>query len=135
VQNNLRSNSNARVWVDKQVTELFAFKDNDGSGSVDFEEFLSGEARNIIADRGALDGSKQSLVDMDLSTAGDGGPNVCSLLNKDQEEHAEILFQSWDADGSGSLELAELIKKDVCKSLSIKGKKPQELKKLFKKVW
>lgn len=139
VKNNLRTARNAIQHVDKQVANLFNQKDEDGSGTVDFDEFLREEAKNIIGDRHLEDENKQSLVtNAALACTGgqDGdGPVVHEILTEEQKEHAKILFAQWDKDGSGTLELNELTKKEVCESLKIPKTKPKEIKKIIKNVF
>merc|ERR1712096_588214 len=117
VKNQLRTQKAAMATVEKQVKTLFMFKDADGSGTVDFDEFLSEEAKNIIADR--FSDNKQSLV----VAKTDGGEPVdgesCeSILSVEQIEHAQMKFNDWDADGNGTLELKELQK--IAKQLNLK---------------
>ena len=82
----------AKIYVDKEVKTLFMFQDNDNSGTVDFEEFLSEEAKNIIGDRHLS--KKESLVkattDAARSSTGEtpGGDtsSAAQILTKDQIE-------------------------------------------------
>ncbi len=138
VENRMRTSKNADAWVEKQVRTLFMFKDADGSGEVDFDEFLQEEAKNIIGDRARADDEKESMVGAAGATEGageaeDGAP--ASILTEEQIEHARMKFNDWDKDGNGHLEVKEL--QGIAKELTLKmtAKKFREgIKKMFKQV-
>lgn len=86
---------------------------------MDFQEFLNEEAKNIIGDRHKeKEGQKGSLIAQSTKAASSGGDAGTTddgflgnmILTKDQIEHAEMKFQDWDTDNSGSLTVDELKK-------------------------
>merc|ERR1711871_1373694 len=92
----------------------------DASGTVDFEEFLNEEAKNIISDRYTTE--KTSLASKEVSCADavaegeESGPAL--LLSEEQVEHARMKFADWDKDGNGRLSLKEL--QGITKDLNLK---------------
>jgi len=134
VANNLRTEKQALRHVETQVKTLFTFKDEDGSGTVDFEEFLAEEAKNIIGDRNSEEStSMATLSEADKNANAAGTEEAASVLSEDQIEHARMKFADWDKDGNGTLDVKELQK--ISKELNLKTTAKQfrtAMKKCFK---
>ena len=119
---------------------LFFFKDADASGTVDFDEFIAEEAKNIIGDRfqenkSSLSSDIQKDKQAGTVVASDDADAAPSILTDDQIEHAKMKFADWDTDNSGSLSLKEL--QSITKDLNLKVTAKQfrsAIKKQFKKA-
>jgi len=141
VENGLRTAKAADLYVEKQTKMLFFFKDADASGTVDFEEFLAEEAKNIIGDR--FQDAKSSLSADIVNEKKVAGATInssndddmpTSILTEDQIEHARMKFNDWDTDSSGTLSVKEL--QSITKDLKLKvtaSKFRAAIKKQFKK--
>jgi len=136
VENGLRTAKAADIYVEKQTKMLFFFKDNDHSGTVDFDEFLAEEAKNIIGDR--FTDNKNSLSseisrDKQGTVQVESGDGPVSILTQEQIEHAKMKFQDWDTDSSDGLSVKEL--QSITKDLNLKITAKQfrgAIKKAFK---
>lgn len=140
VENGLRTAKAADAFVEKQTKMLFFFKDADASGTVDFDEFIAEEAKNIIGDRfqenkSSLSSDIQKDKQAGTVVASDDADAAPSILTDDQIEHAKMKFADWDTDNSGSLSLKEL--QSITKDLNLKVTAKQfrsAIKKQFKKA-
>ena len=106
-------------------------------GTVEFAEFLNEEAKNIIGDRGK-DGKHKASLTEPRANSPEGTVFTADLgalvLTRDQVEHAQMKFEDWDTDRSGTLSSSEL--KKVSKELGLKCSKTEftkGIKKAFKK--
>jgi len=134
VKNGLRTQKAAMHHVEKQIKTMFMFKDEDGNGMVDFDEFLSEEAKNIIADRYNTDKQALQAVPVEGNVVGGEGDEAAFALTDDQVEHARMKFADWDKNGNGTLEIKEL--QSITKELNLKTTAKEfrsAIKKEFKK--
>jgi len=132
VKNNMRTRKNAQAETDKAVERLFRTHDGDGSGSIEFDEFLKEEARSIISDRSNAENRKQATrVDGMVpakATAAENPGDIAQVLTESQLEHAKLKFDDLDKDGSGTIEYKEL--QSCMKSLGVSMSKKEFKKKM-----
>ena len=88
---------------------MFRTHDGDGSGSIEFDEFLKEEARSIISDRSNAENRKQATRVDGLvpakATAAENPGDIAQVLTESQVDHAKLKFDDLDKDGSGTIEV------------------------------